>query len=149
MQRNLPYQKALNLLLLAGVLLYPAMEALFPLLPPMLGLLYVKWRRALLRRDYPVVAVAMLYAIVFESVWGLPLYGLWAVMVLHFTLFDPKIGHIIHSDWLLDLISVALFDGLYFLFLLFYRGLMHESLVDPGLTMLYYLLADMAGVLLF
>jgi hypothetical protein len=135
---------------MAGLLLlYPAMASLYPLLPPMLGLMYIKWREALQRRDYIVVAVWMLYAIIFETVWNLPLYGLWTVMAATYAIFDPRISHLIHSDWLIGLLGAVIFDLFYLAFLIAYGALMHTQPVEIDLVLLYYLVADIAGVLLF
>ncbi|WP_456452227.1 hypothetical protein [Hydrogenimonas sp.] len=151
MQRNFTHQKTLTLFaaLLGLLLLYPTMASLYPLLPPLLGIVYVKWRDALYRRDYFWVMAWMLYAVIFESVWNLPLYGIWALMIVTFTIFDPKISHLIHSDWLLGVLGAVLFDGLYLLFLLGYGAVMHTQPVEVDLIFLYYLLADVVGVLLF
>jgi|GEM_PF-989391 len=150
-QRNLSHQKALTLLAgwLGLWLLYPSMESLYPLLPPLLGFVYVKWRDALYRRDYFWVLGWMVYAVIFESVWNLPLYGIWTVMIVTFTLFDPKFTHLIHSHWLLGVMSAVVFDLLYYAFLVVYGAVMHLDLIDNGLILLYYLLIDIAGVLLF
>ena len=131
------------------LLLYPSMESLYPLLPPLLGFVYVKWRDALYRRDYFWVLGWMLYALIFESVWNLPLYGVWTAMIVTFAVFDPKFTHLIHSGWLLKVIGALLFDLLYYAFLVIYGTVMHVRLIENDLVLLYYLLIDVAGVLLF
>ncbi|WP_456381821.1 hypothetical protein [Hydrogenimonas sp.] len=150
MQRNIADQKTLTTFLaLSGLLLYPSMAAFYPLIPPLLGFVYVKWRRAVEREDLFEVSLWMLYALVFESVWNLPLYGIWTVMIVTFHVFDPKAAYLIHSGWLLNVIGVLIFDLLYFLFLYAYEVVMHTKVIDTDLILLYYLLVDIAGVLLF
>ena len=91
----------------------------------------------------------MLYALIFESVWGLPLYGIWSVMIAMFVVFDAKITKTFHIDLLVKILSVVLFDLLYFAFLSGYGSLMNEKYIDPGAILLYYFAADILGVILF
>jgi len=149
-QRDLVDQKALTRYLwLLPVLLYPTMETVYPLLPPLLGFVYVQWRRAVRSKDPFMIFVWMLYTLVFESLWGLPLYGTWSVMIVTFVLFDAKITKLLHMDLVIKVLSALLFDLLYFLFLLGYGMLMNEKFLDTGLVLLYYLAADIVGVVLF
>ncbi|RUM45682.1 MAG: hypothetical protein DSY46_01970 [Hydrogenimonas sp.] len=150
MQRNITHQKTLALLLpLALILIYPPMEAIYPLLPPLFGIAYVKWREAIYQCNFAHAGVWMLYTLVLESVWGLPLYGTWCVMFITFTLFDPKITHILHLPSIISAISVLLFDMIYLIFLYGYSLLMHTRVIDSDLILIYYLLVDILGVLLF
>ncbi|WP_286336859.1 hypothetical protein [Hydrogenimonas cancrithermarum] len=150
MQRNIADKKTLTPLLLLGlILLYPSMEAIYPLLPPLLGIAYVKWREAVYRHDFVQAGAWMLYTLVLESVWGLPFYGTWTVMLVTFTIFDPKITQLLHMPSMIRVISVIFFDLLYLAFLYGYGALMHLKLVDGDLILLYYLLVDILGVLLF
>ncbi|WP_201353397.1 hypothetical protein [Hydrogenimonas urashimensis] len=151
MQRNIADQKTLTQLLplLGLLLLYPSMESVYPILPPLTGIVYVQWREALDRQDYFWVAVWMLYAVILESVWGLPLYGIWTVMFVTFALFDPKITYLLRMRTAIRLVSVVLFDLLYLVFLLGYGHLMHTKVVETDLILLYYFVVDLAGVILF
>ena len=150
-QRNIADKKtvATFLALLGLLLLYPSMESLYPLLPPLLGIVYVKWRDALYRQDYFWLMAWMLYAVVLESVWNLPLYGIWTIMLVTFTMFDPKITYLLHTRTLINVISVIVFDLLYLAFAYGYGSLMHTKIVDFDLILLYYFLVDIIGVILF
>ena len=151
LQRNLSHQKTLtSALLFTGLLLlYPAWMSLHPLFPPFLGLGYVKWREAVGRRDFFSVFAWMLYAVVFESVWNLPLYGLWSVMFVTYTLFDPKITYLLRNRTLIAVVGALVFDLLYFLFLQIYGSVLHISFIDDSPILLFYLFADILGVFLF
>ena len=149
-QRNIADKKTLTSLLLPGlILLYPSMEAIYPLLPPLLGIAYVKWRKAVYGNDFVQAGAWMLYTLVLESVWGLPFFGTWTVMIVIFTIFDPKITQLLHMPSIICVLSVMLFDLFYFAFLSGYGVLMHGKFVDGDLILLYYLLVDILGVLLF
>ena len=149
-QRNISHQKTLiHFAGLAGfALFYPAIASLYPLLPPLLGVVYVKWREAWLRSDYVETALWMLYAIVFESVWGLPLYGLWSAMFAFFALFDPKITYFLRNRLMIDLVSVVLFDLFYVGMLWLYGAIIHQSVVSYDSILIYYMLMDVVGVVL-
>ena len=149
-QRNIADQKTLTpFLVLAGLLLlYAPMTSLYPVLPPLLGVAYIRWREALYTGGYLEAGLWMLYTLLLEAVWGLPLYGTWTVMLVTFTLFDPKITYALHARALIGAISVVIFDGLYLLFLLGYGALMHSSFVAFDPVLLYYLLADLLGAFL-
>ncbi len=149
-QRDIVDKKALtHSLLFLIVLFYPAMESIYPLLPPLLGFVYVRWRDAVRSKDTLHVVVWMLYALVFESVWGLPLYGIWSVMIVTFVLFDSKITQTLHMQTAIKVLSAVLFDLLYIAFLYGYGALVNEKFIDAGAILLYYLAADILGVVLF
>lgn len=151
LQRNIADQKTLTtyLTLLGLVLLYPSMASLYPILPPLLGLAYVKWRDALRQGDGFWVVAWMLYAVVFESVWSLPLYGIWALFFVTRYLVEPKVEYLLHDRRLIDIVAAVLFDLLYLAFLAVYGSIMHVQTFDFDLVMLYYLLVDVAAVVLF
>ncbi len=151
LQRNIADQKTLttHLTLVGLALLYPSMASLHPILPPLLGLAYVKWRDAMRSKEGFWVLVWMLYAVVFESVWNLPLYGLWAVMFVTRYVMEPKVEYLLHNRRLLDIVAAVLFDLLYLVFLTVYESVMHVRIFDFDLAMLYYLLVDVAVVVLF
>jgi len=149
-QRDIVDKKALtHLFLFLLILIYPAMGSVYPLLPPLLGFVYIRWRGAVRSRKTPQIVAWMLYALVFESVWGLPLYGIWSVMIVTFVLFDSKITQTLHMDRAIKVIGAILFDLLYFAFLLGYGALVNEKFIDTGSMLLYYLAADILGVVLF
>lgn len=150
-QRNITDKKTLTifLALLGLLLLYPSMASLYPLIPPLLGIVYVKWRDAFYRQDYFWLMAWMLYALVFESVWGLPLYGIWTIMLVTFAIFDPKITYILHTKTLINVISAVIFDILYLTFVYGYGIVMHTKVIDFDIILLYYFLVDIAGVILF
>jgi hypothetical protein len=150
-QRNISDQTTLTTLLafLGLLLLYPSMAALYPMLPPLVGIVYIRWREAFYRRDYFWMVAWMTYAVIVESVWNLPLYGIWTVMLVTFTVFDPKITHLLRTEGSINVVSVVLFDLLYFLFLYGYGSLMHTKVIETDLILLYYFLVDLVGVLLF
>ena len=149
-QRNITHQKTLALLLpLVLILIYPPMEAIYPLLPPLFGIAYIKWREAIYQCNFMQAGIWMLYTIVLESVWGLPLYGTWCVMLITFTLFDPKVTYIFRLSSIIGVINVFLFDVIYLIFLYSYSFLMHVRVIDSDLILFYYLLVDMLGLLLF
>ena len=150
-QRNITDKKTLTifLALLGLLLLYPSMASLYPLIPPLLGIVYVKWRDAFYRQDYFWLMAWMLYALVFESVWGLPLYGIWTIMLVTFAIFDPKITYILHTKTLINVISAVIFDILYLAFVYGYGIVMHTKVIDFDIILLYYFLVDIAGVILF
>ena len=150
-QRNIADKKTLTifLALLGLLLLYPSMASLYPLIPPLLGIVYVKWRDAFYRQDYFWLMAWMLYALVFESVWGLPLYGIWTIMLVTFAIFDPKITYILHTKTLINVISAVIFDILYLAFVYGYGIVMHTKVIDFDIILLYYFLVDIAGVILF
>ncbi len=150
-QRNITDKKTLTtLLVLIGLLLiYPPMSSVYPILPPLIGIAYVQWREAIYRQDYFRAAVWMFYAIILESVWGLPLYGIWMVMIVNFTLFDPKITYLLRTPVSIRVVSVVLLDLLYFSFAHVYAYVMHTRIIESDLILLYYLLFDIVGVILF
>ncbi len=149
-QRDIIDKKTLTRFFLAlFILIYPSLETVYPLLPPLLGFVYLQWRNAVRKKDYTLAALWMLYALIFESVWGLPLYGIWSVMIAMFVVFDAKITKTFHIDLLVKILSVVLFDLLYFAFLSGYGSLMNEKYIDPGAILLYYFAADILGVILF
>ncbi len=149
-QRDIVDKKALtHSLLFLLILVYPTMGSLYPLLPPLLGFVYVRWRSAVRSKDAPRTLAWMLYALVFESVWGLPLYGIWSVMIVTFVLFDSKITQILHMQTAIKVLGAVLFDLLYFSFLYGYGALVNEKFIDSGTILLYYLAADILGVVLF
>ncbi|BBG66046.1 hypothetical protein NNO_1343 [Hydrogenimonas sp.] len=90
-----------------------------------------------------------MYALVFESVWGLPLYGIWSVMIVTFVIFDSKITQTFHMEAVIKVLSAVIFDLLYFSFLYGYGALMNEKFIDTALILVYYLMADVAGAVLF
>ena len=151
LQRNFTHQKTLTkLLLLAGLILfYPPLSSLYPLLPPLTGIAYLQWRNHMYERDYLLIGAWMLYAVVLEAEWGLPLYGLWGTMFFLYFFLEPKIEHYIHSPWLVDMLAAALFDLLYFLFVIFYGALVHQRFIEADPILWYYLLIDMMGAILF
>ncbi len=150
MQRDLFDKKALTLFFLyLFIVLYPTAQTLYPLLPPMLGLAYVKWREAVRAKSLPHIAVWMIYALVFETMWGLPLYGVWSVMIFTFVLFDNKITHTLHMDPMIKVLSAIIFDLLYFSFLYGYGVLMGEKVIDTAGVLFYYFFMDILGVMLF
>ena len=149
-QRDLFDKKALtHFFLFLLILLYPAMETVYPLLPPLLGFAYVQWRSAVRSRNMPLIVIWMSYALIFESVWGLPLYGIWSVMIVTFVLFDAKISQTLHMQVFIKVLSAVLFDLLYLTFLYGYGMLMNEKFIDTSLILLYYFAADILGVVLF
>ncbi|WP_300361260.1 hypothetical protein [Hydrogenimonas sp.] len=150
-QRNISDQTTLTTLLslLGLLLLYPSMAAVYPLLPPLLGIVYVKWREAFYRQDYLRLVVWMTYAVIVESVWSLPLYGVWTVMLVTFTVFDPKITYLLRTPGSINVVSVVVFDLLYLLFLYGYGHLTHTKVIETDLILLYYFLVDIVGVILF
>ncbi len=148
-QRDILDKKALTLFFLyLLILFYPAAETLYPLLPPMLGLVYVQWRSAVRSKNLPFIVVWMLYALVFESVWGLPLYGIWSVMIVTFVLFDYKITQTLRMPTMIKVLSAVIFDLLYFLFLYGYGVLMGEKFMETSAILFYYFAADILGVVL-
>ncbi|WP_353662791.1 hypothetical protein [Hydrogenimonas sp. SS33] len=151
LQRNLSHQKTLTSALgwTGLLLLYPTLMSLYPLLPPLLGFAYVKWREALEKRDFYGVFAWMLYAVVFESVWNLPLYGIWSAMIVTYTLFDPKISYLLRNRTLIAVVSVTVFDLLYLLFLQIYGSILHTAFFGYDPVLLAYFAADIVGVLLF
>lgn len=149
-QRDIFDKKALTrFLLFLAVVLYPAIESLYPLLPPLLGFVYLQWRDAVRSKELPSIAIWMVYALVFESVWGLPLYGIWSVMIVTFVIFDSKITQTFHMEAVIKVLSAVIFDLLYFSFLYGYGALMNEKFIDTALILVYYLMADVAGAVLF
>ncbi len=149
-QRDIIDKKALtHFFLFLLILLYPAMESVYPFLPPLLGFVYVQWRSAVRSRNTLHIVAWMLYALVFESVWGLPLYGIWSVMIITFVLFDYKITQTLHMQAAIKVLGAILFDLLYLAFLFGYGALVNEKFIDVGSILLYYLAADILGVVLF
>ncbi|WP_457592506.1 hypothetical protein [Hydrogenimonas sp.] len=149
MQRDIFDKKTLTLFFLyLLILLYPAAETVYPFLPPMLGLAYVQWRSAVRAKNLPLIAAWMLYALIFESVWGLPLYGIWSMMIVTFVLFDYKITQTLHMQTVIKVLSAVIFDLLYFVFLYGYGVLMSEKLIDTSAVLFYYFAADILGVVL-
>ncbi len=149
-QRSIFDKKTLtHFFLFLSILIYPTMEALYPFLPPLLGFVYIQWRGAVRSRNLSRIVVWMIYTVIFESVWGLPLYGIWSVMIVTYVLFDTKISQTLHMHSMIKVVGAIVFDLLYFIFLYGYGTLMNEKLLDIGSVLLYYLVADILGVVLF
>ncbi len=149
-QRNIADQKTLTPLLGLGlwIVLYPPLTALYPMFPPLFGIAYVAWRRAIYRADFLTAGLWMLYTLILEVVWGLPLYGTWTVMLTTFALFDPKITYMLHARSLINALSLLFFDGLYMMFLAGYGALMNSDLIDHDPILIYYFLVDLLGAFL-
>ena len=150
MQRSLPHQSA-GLTSISALLLlcYPVVGSLYPVFPPLLGVVYLKWRDAIKGTNYPAALYWLLYPLVFEAVWSLPFYGLWVTMILTYRVIEPRIDHLLFDRITADIVTVVLFNGTYLLVLLFYQSVTDQIFFTWHPILLYYLLFDMAGVLLF
>jgi len=149
MQRNIFSQETLKVVLIIfTVMIYPSLGSIFPLFPPLIGIVYILWSDAIREKDYFLVFLWIVYTIVFESVWGLPLYILWVTMLVMYSVIDPKIYHLLHSNIFLKLIRVAIFDIFYFILIEGYAILMGKDIINESFMLIYYLFIDLAGVIL-
>ncbi|WP_456485362.1 hypothetical protein [Hydrogenimonas sp.] len=130
------------------VLIYPPLTSLYPVLPPLFGISYIAWRKAVYRADFFEASLWMFYVLLLEAVWGLPLYGVWAVMLAVFTVFDPKITYILHAKSAVNTLSILIFDSAYFVFLTGFGALMRSEPVDCNPILIYYFLVDLLGAFL-
>ena len=149
MQRDIFSQKTLKIFLIAlAVMVYTSLGSIFPLFPPLIGIVYILWANAIKEKEHIFVFLWILYTIVFESIWGLPLYFLMVTMLVMYTVIEPKIYHLLHANIFLKLIRVAIFDILYFIFIEGYEILMGKDIISESFVLIYYLLIDLAGVIL-
>ncbi len=128
--------------------LYLIFQPLYPLLPPFLGVVFVLWQRAVNRHDKFASWSLILYTLVFESLWGLPLGGLWLMMYVVHRWGVPFIGYYIRRGLAIELFSVLLFDLAYLGALFFIDDLFLMSVVDFSYIFLYYIVMDLLGLLL-
>ena len=150
MQRDIFSQKTIKLILIiSAVMIYTSLGSIFPLFPPLIGIVYILWTDAIREKEYILVFLWIVYTIVLESTWGLPLYILWVTMLFMYTVIDPKIYHLFHYNIFFKLIIVAIFDILYFIFIEGYEILMGKNIISESFILVYYLLIDLAGVILF
>jgi len=71
MQRSIPYQNALNQLFLVGAyVVYVSLSSLYLLFPPLLGLLFFAFNRALNRHDLGALIAVVVMLLVFEAEKG-------------------------------------------------------------------------------
>ena len=149
MQRDIFNQKTLRLLLIIfAVVIYASLGAIFPLFPPLIGVVYILWTEAVEEKDYIVAFLLIVYTVVFESIWGLPLYFLMITMLFMYIVVEPKIYHVLLANIFLKLIRVAIFDISYFIIIEGYEILMGKTIIDESYVLIYYLLIDLAGVIL-
>ena len=149
MQRDIFSQKTLKVILVIfTVMIYTSLGSIFPLFPPLIGIVYILWTNAIREKEYIFVFLWIVYTIVLESVWGLPLYVLWVTMLVVHIFIDPRIYHLLHSNIFLKLIRVAVFDILYFILIEGYAVLIDKDIVSESFMLIYYLFIDLAGVIL-
>ena len=149
MQRDIFSQKTLKtFLIFLAVIIYTSIGSIFPLFPPLIGIVYILWTNAIREKEYIFLFLWILYTILLESIWGLPLYSLLVIMIFMYIAIDPKIYHLLHSNLYIKLIRIAIFDILYFIFIEGYEILMGKDIISESLILIYYLFIDLAGVVL-
>jgi len=149
MQRNIFSQKNLKtFFIISAVLFYTSLISIFPLFPPLVGLVYILWSDNIRKQEYSFTILCVVYTIVLESIWGLPLYFLCVTMIIMYMVIDPKIYHLLHTNIFLKLVRVAIFDILYLFLIVSYEILMGKDIIFKSPLLLYYLFMDLAGVFL-
>jgi len=149
MQRDIFSQKTIKIFLIfLAVIVYTSLGSIFPLFPPLIGIVYILWTNAIREKEYIFLFLWILYTILLESIWGLPLYSLLVIMIFMYIAIDPKIYHLLHSNLYIKLIRIAIFDILYFIFIEGYEILMGKDIISESLILIYYLFIDLAGVVL-
>ncbi|HIP15351.1 MAG TPA: hypothetical protein EYG74_07670 [Sulfurimonas autotrophica] len=135
-------------MIISAVMIYTSLGSIFPLFPPLIGIVYILWANSVREKEYIFITLWILYTVVLESIWGLPLYILWVTMLVMYIVIDPKIYHLLHANIFFKLIRVAVFDILYFLFIEGYEILIDKDIISESSVLLYYLFVDLAGVIL-
>jgi len=119
MQRNISYKKPITPLIYIGLfILYSSLGSIYPLLPPLLAVLFVLFIKALNKKDVAALGLVSLCLIVFEVNYG---YILFSTIFYFYTIHKfilPKIQQNFNCYACIRILYVLLAYIGYFLFLL-------------------------------
>jgi len=137
MQRSLTYQRALRPLLYVGLfILYSSLGTIYPVLPPLLGLLFVLFIRTLDKEQFFVLLLISFCLIVFEANNG---YIFFSSIFYFYTVYKfilPKIQQSFNCYSCIRLSYILLAYIGYFLFL----ALISKIFLLPEVTLDYYII---------
>jgi hypothetical protein len=128
---------------------YPALGSVYPFLPPLLGYAYIRWREALNRQSWFDLFIWFFYAMVVETVWSLPMFGSWIVMILLYWLTDAKLRVWFTNPMTVRLLGVLLFDGAYYGYLRVAGWAAGDTVIVNDPILLFDLMADLVWAVLF
>lgn len=144
--QNTPLSKGVWALAFIG---YALLGTFYQVMPPLIGLSFYFWYKALAEHAFPVLFFWMFYAVLIEVLWSLPIFGIWMIGFLFWIFFIPKLGQLVKEGMIFNLILVIFFEITYFAYLQAYMMLTHEKLAEGTGYYLFYFVVDIAGVLLF
>ena len=143
MQRSITYKRALKYALWSlAYWLYIALSGIYPLLPPLFGLLYYLFYRAKSKQDSLLLLFVVVDIFVLEAQKGfLPF-----TLLVYFLLFDHflmyKIKQSINSKHLRNLIIILSIYGGYMLFSAFLAQIFLLALPSSDLYIFYYIVVE-------
>ena len=140
MQRSIAYQNALlGFLAILAFVPYVSLSSIHLFLPPLFGVLFFLFARALDRQDLGYAIVIALMLFIFEIDKGYVLFSSLIYFSLLYVIILPKLKQIIDCRWCLNLIYVLLAYVGYWLFMLLFHQVFLMPLPAIDWYIIYYI----------
>ncbi len=143
MQRNISYKNPVTLLVYIGLyILYSALGSIYPLLPPLLAVLFVLFIKALDKKDMVSLVLVSLCLIIFEVNYGYILFSTIFYFYIIHKFILPKIQQNFNCYACVRILYVLLAYIGYFFFLLLVSKIF--LLPEPNINyyIVYYIVIE-------
>ncbi len=143
MQRSLSHKNPLiALLYVVAFVFYSSLSSIYPMLPPMFGVLFVLFSRVLEEKDTLYIALISFCLIIFEANYGYPLFSSIIYFYIVYKFILPKISQSFSCTWCIRASSVLLAYIGYFLFLSFISYIFLLPYPEFSYYIVYYIVIE-------
>jgi hypothetical protein len=143
MQRSISNKKPLRYLLyLSAYILYSSLGSIYPILPPLLAVLFALYSSAMQKENIYALSFVLISLLVFEANYGFLLFSSIIYFYILYKLIMPKIRQIISCDICIRFLYVLLTYLGYFLFLVLLSNIFLLEMPSFNYYIIYYIIIE-------
>jgi hypothetical protein len=143
MQRSLSNKKPLRYILyLTAYLLYSSLGSIYPILPPLLAVLFAFYSKAMHKEDFYGLVFILLLLLVFEANYGFILFSSIIYFYIQYKFIMPKIKQFVSCRVCIRILFVVLSYLGYFIFLILLSKIFLLEMPTFHYYIIYYIVIE-------